>query len=193
MGLQEELSATEGRLLATLSWLLLMVLFAVRVSTLGAMTQEDDVFVSGGKLGLVLRHIKWWRNGKQSGTGRRCDGAGLRREGRYGIPFVESGSSWRDRAVAVILSAKSHGVLLLGTERGYKGAAAKFNASLESCGFLIRADGEVSTSHSGRKTCACASSALGVSLEVLREWLLFLETATVDTYAKGDANFELVW
>ena len=55
---------------------------------------------------------------------------------------------------------------------------------------MIRADGEVSTSHSGRKTCACASSALGVSLEVLREWLLVLETATVDTYAKGDANFE---
>ena len=25
---------------------------------------------------------------------------------------------------------------------------------------------------------------------MLREWLLVLETATVDTYAKGDANFE---
>jgi hypothetical protein len=181
-----QLEASDCRLLAVLSWLLLTVLFAVRASTLGAMKSEADVYAKDGKLCLVLHHIKWWRHGKQSGTNRRIP---LVREGRYGIPFEVGGDSWRDLAVRIIFCARDNGVLMLGTERGYKGAADIFNRSLKRFGFSLETEETVSTSHSGRKTCISSGSALGVPMAVLREWMLVLDDVTVETYAKGEANF----
>ena len=48
--------AARRRLLAVAAWVLLMVLFAVRVSSLGAMTEMGDVYVhdSGGGKRLCL-------------------------------------------------------------------------------------------------------------------------------------------
>ena len=78
---------------------------------------------------------------------------------------------------------------MLGTERGYKGAADIFNRSLKRFGFSLETEETVSTSHSGRKTCISSGSALGVPMAVLREWMLVLDDVTVETYAKGEANF----
>ena len=181
--------AARRRLLAVAAWVLLMVLFAVRVSSLGALTEMGDVYVqdSGGgkRLCLTIRHIKWWIAGKQRQTGRSLP---LVREGRHGVPFDELGTSWRDRAVRVIMKAVHADVILLGTEKGWVGASAVFNKALKRYLPLPEEEGRLSTSHSGRKTCAVVASASGVGVEVLREWMLVLDAATVDVYAKREAN-----
>ena len=44
----------------------------------------------------------------------------------------------------------------------------------------------------GRSTCSrirSLGSALGIPMAVLREWMLVLDDVTVETYAKGEANF----
>ena len=78
---------------------------------------------------------------------------------------------------------------MYGTANGWQGAAALFNDNLVEFGWLSETESTRSTSHSGRKTCIAAGSALGVSTAVLKEWMLVLEEKTVDTYAKGEANY----
>jgi hypothetical protein len=173
----------DRRLLGLLAWLLLLVLFAVRASTLGAMKQ-GDVYVQDGKLCLMLRHIKWWIAGRQLSRNLPFP-----REGRYGIPFSADGSSYRDRAVRIIMCASVSGSLMFGTVKGPDGAARWFNDSLIEFGWLSETEVSKSTSHSGRKTCIAAGSALGVSNAVLKEWMLVLDEKTVETYSKGEANF----
>jgi hypothetical protein len=170
--------------LALLAWILLLVIFGVRISTLGAMKFDSDVYVADGKLCLMLRHIKWWVGDRQGN--RRLP---FPREGRYGVPFAENGSSWRDRAVWIIMAAKQAGCLLVGTEKGWQGASGLFNGRLRTFGWLTDNAATKSTSHSGRKTCIAAGSALGATPAVLREWMLVLHDKTVDTYAKSEANF----
>ena len=86
------------------------------------------------------------------------------------------------------MRAVDSGVILLGTERGWEGAAGVFNKTLERTRLFPPGEGTVNTSHSGRKTCIVAGSALGASIEVLREWMLVLDQTTVDTYAKREVN-----
>ena len=76
-----------------------------------------------------------------------------------------------------------------GTEKGWRGAADLFNGNLVEFGWLSETAHTRSTSHSGRKTCIAAGSALGVSMPMLKEWMLVLDDKTVDTYSKGEANF----
>jgi hypothetical protein len=173
------------RHLGLLAWVLLLILFAVRASTLGAMKSAADVFVKDSKLCLVLRKIKWWIADRQ---GNRT--FPLTREARYGIPFAEGGAGFRDRAVRIIMAAKHADCLLFLAADGFEGASRLFNESLREFGWLTDSPTSVSTSHSGRKTCIAAGSSLGVPVSMLREWMLVVEDKTVDTYAKSEANYE---
>ena len=93
------------------------------------------------------------------------------------------------RAVRRVMAAKHSGSLLYGTAGGWQGASQVFNDSLWEFGWLHDSEESRCTSHSGRKTCIAVGSALGVSSSVLREWMLVVDDKTVDTYAKGEANF----
>lgn len=59
------------------------------------------------------------------------------------------------------------------TDMGY--STERFMRRLKRHGFFLETDDTVSTSHSGRKTCISAGSALGVPLAILREWMLVLD------------------
>ena len=102
--------------------------------------------------------------------------------------ILSLGMSWWDWSVRVIMRAVDSGVILLGTEQGWEGAAGVFNKTLERTRLFPPGEGTVNTSHSGRKTCIVVGSALGASIEVLQEWMLVLDQTTVDTYAKQEAN-----
>ena len=173
------------RHLALLAWILLSVLFAVQVSTLGAMEASSDVWVADGKLCILLRYVKWWIAGQQGNWWLP-----LLREKRFGIPFVADGLAFRDRAVQLIMITVWYDVLMYRTEQGWKGASSLFNSNLREFGWLTDSSSEKSTSHSRRKTCIAAASSLGAPMSVLREWMLVLQESTVDTYSKGEANFE---
>ena len=180
-------------LLGTISWVLLSILFAVRASTLGAM-QPPDIYVCSGRLCMGFRHLKWWIAGRQRKTGQICSAPQpLKREGRHGIPFDSSGHSWRDRAIWVILSAAQQQCLLLLTAKGSEGAADLFNSQLESFGLMNVGADEVNTSHSGRKTCIVVASALGASMEVLREWMLVLDQHPPRLLKKGKRVIGWIW
>ena len=66
-------------------------------------------------------------------------------------------------------------VLMHGTEQGWKGASGLFNDNLREFGWLTDSSTDKSTSHSGRKTCIAAGSALGASMPILQEWMLVLQ------------------
>jgi hypothetical protein len=170
--------ADSGAILGPVASFLLMMLFAVRASTLGGMKSAEDVSVDANGLSLVIHFLKWWTAGKQSRTHRSLP---VTRTGADGVPWGDSDDHPRSRALRIIAAAKERGCLMW-MRGGPDKAAAQLSESLARLGWREPNEGTVVTSHSGRKLGVTVGRRVGASAEVMREWMLVLDETTVETY-----------
>ena len=189
--------------LGVISWVLIMTLFVVRASTMGALQSADDVWFEENpawsardgtvsptdSLCMTIRFLKHWRAGVQTSTGRRLP---IHRVGRDSIPIPRDASHWRTRASLVIRAAVDSRAIEWYSRRADstpEGAASAMGKKLEEFDWVVgdsARPGLRNTSHSGRLTGVSIGCQLGISHEVLRAWMIVISTTTVVTYVRRD-------
>ena len=191
--------------LGVISWILIMTLFVVRASTMGALKDASDVWFEENtewptregttrqtrSLCFKIRFLKHWRGGRQLSTGRYLP---IDRAGRDSIPIPAEPGHWRTRASLVIEAAVNSRAIEWYSRRGRsppEGAAGAMDKKLEEFNWVVgdsTRPGLRNTSHSGRMTGVSIGCQLGADREVLRSWMIVCSTETVIRYVRR--NYE---